>query len=139
MKGWTMKIDVFERLLRQVKGNQCVAYVPTQAKEWGDCRRGRVAVSYGGKVYEYRGTILSVAEKLSLIPNVDHYADVRMVIAGLQSGISNIIAHSEIYDTVRHEYGIVDGQWIQSRTAGKDDYDRELSEFYLSPIPDWAK
>lgn len=91
-----MKIETLVALLRDRKDPAANAWVTNDKK---------VAVSFFayGKVFEYRGSIYSVAQRLGLIPEVDIPATARAVAEKLRAGY-NVISAAALIDTLRHEH-----------------------------------
>jgi len=81
--------------------------------------------SRGGKVYEYRNTILGLAEQLRLIPLIDCNAEARRVIAELGAS-EHAIAPIAAVDTVRFH-----APWpVEYEHAGEDAYGRRLAQYW---------
>ena len=138
-----MKIETFERLLQDRKGNGARAYVPDSRS---GSRQARVAVSFTptGKVYYYRGSIHAVAAHLDLIPSIDVVADSERIVQELLT-IGASIGFQGCTDTVRMllwERGIVvpdDNGWSSAGTrvplvtlpAERDKFDWAQYEYRL--------
>jgi hypothetical protein len=115
-----MLISTFNSLLRN-KYPTGSAYVPdVYGKQVRSCK---VSVTYaeGSKAYTYSGTILSIAERLGLIPEINVVRESEAIVRGLVSGAS-MVGHVECYDTVR--FALPEGMYLVQSDYSIDDYDR---------------
>lgn len=121
-----MTIDTFNQLLAAARPG-ARAYVP-QARDTGR-RQARVAVVYreGGQVYEYRGSIGAVAERLDLIPAVNVMAESRRVASALRCG-ETATGWTALYDTVAYLLGAV----VETAPAPVDAHDRPQYTYSLA-------
>ena len=131
-----MKIEILTQLLKDKKDESAYAYIPEKS---GKPVRGKVAVVFqaGGKVYEYKGDIHDVAERLGLIPTIEHWSEAMKVVNHFASGnTTHIISFSELSDTIYSECYKKTGIEIRciysySLEHHTDEYDRGLSEYAL--------
>lgn len=130
-----MKIEALTKLLQNKYGDGAYAYIP---EKQGKSRRSKVAVVFNtnGKVYEYASTIHGVADRLHLIPQVEHWNEAMKVINHFAAGNTNpIVSFAELCDTVR--ITAYDTLGIEIKTGRMyldgitDEYDRHLEEFYV--------
>lgn len=120
-----MLISTFNTQLKN-KHPQAEAYIPEKIGK----RQNLVCVTYSpnSKVYEYTGTILSIAQRLNLIPQIDNQSDGQKIANLLKSGQTNIIGYKETFDTIQYYLG----QSIDYTDAGLDDFDRPLVSYKIS-------
>jgi len=122
------------------KLSQCLAKNGGHA--WiDDKKRVNVVFGAGGKVYSYRSmTIYQVAEHLGLIPTWNVVDESGRIGALLMDGNASVIGYAGCTDTLNHmtmaEY-LGDTRHVQSDTAGRDEYDRELSIYQVGDRPTW--
>jgi hypothetical protein len=129
-----MRIEVLTELLKDSKGPG--AWAESKGKV-GGVKKSKIAVYFGsGRVYEYAGSVYQVAEKLNLIPAWNVVDESNRIASLLLAGQVSVIGFTGCHDTLRHvnmpEY------WIESSYVGKDEYDRELSEYRIGERPNWA-
>ena len=119
-----MKITTLNQLLKN-KNPQARAYVPEKVGK----RQPAVNVVFNPdeKVYTYKGSILSVAEKLNLIPEVDIGAEAKEAISTLKAS-GSATAHVECSDTINHGLGMP-GKYAQEVSRDKDEFDRVVVTF----------
>lgn len=122
-----MKIETFVSQLRE-KNPTGNAYVVEKSGK----RKVAVAVTFStnGKVYTYKGTIVGIAEKLGLIPEIDVVEESNRVISLLKNN-EPAISYAHCADTIRHFSGLN----VDSKPAGTDDFDRPLVEFFIDNTP----
>ena len=131
-----MKIETFNQNLQKKNGPEASAYVPT--KYATDSRKCKVAVVYttGGKVYEYAGTILQVAERLDLIPAQPCTTeDAERIVSELLSGVSVTTGRVGSSDTVKAYIEERGGNWwgVQKENERQDEYGRCLCDYTYDP------
>jgi len=98
-------------------------------------RAGQFAVSYrddGHRPYIYRSrSVYALAERLELIPDVDIMQEARETALFLaQYPSAAYRAHAGLIDTMRALHP-AQGARYEYRAAGLDEYDRNMSEYYL--------
>jgi hypothetical protein len=120
-----MNIIILDSLVKAKYGSNAIAFVaPNSGK------RGKVNVSFGAKCYAYTGSILSVAERLNLIPaRPDHYQECeRLEHELLVFGVA--FSFGEYIDTLRHLYNhLPDGKTYDASPDHLDDYDRQIYRY----------
>lgn len=128
-----MLISTFNTQL-QKKHPQATAYVP-DGFGTGKRKANQVNVVYSpnGKVYEYKGTILSVAERLGLIPEINYEMEAQRIASELKHNTREVIGHDGCQDTVRYLFE----KWVETKDAGVDEFDRPLVIFYISTESKW--
>lgn len=116
-----MKIETFEKLLK-TENSQATAYVPEKVGK----RQAMVNVVFtpNGKVYSYKGTILQVAEKLELIPEINVDTESKKAIASLKE-TGSAVTPIECFDTINYNYN-VPGKVLQEVNRSKDEFNREI-------------
>ena len=135
-----MKIETFEQLLREKKGQGARAYVPVASGS----RQSRVAVSFvpDGKTYYYRGSIYAIAATMGLIPEKNVPVDSTRVVRELVS-VGRSVGYTASSDTVRSmlsDRGIdtFDQEtWadrLECNPIGSDDYGYELAKYRLEGV-----
>lgn len=119
-----MLISTFNQYL-QKKHPQASAYIPDKI---GKRQPNQVNIIYSpdGKIYEYKGSILSVAERLNLIPEINYETESKIIASQLKSG--STIGHNGCQDTVRYLLQ----KWVEVEPAGLDEFDRPLMLFKIS-------
>lgn len=120
-----MKIETLNALLQ-------VKHPGARATVNGRGGAGRIACAIsltytpGGKVYEYRNTILGLAEQLGLIPLIDCNVVAREVIGKLAKG-EQVTASINAVDTIRYH-----APWpIGWEPIGEDQYGRRLARYWV--------
>lgn len=115
-----MKIKVFNQLWQEKHPGSLV-----QAGE-----KGGVELTYSpeGKIYRYKGSIYSIAERLGLIPEVDYEKLGSEINLRLVSGEREVVAPAGCGDTCRHTWQNLNSS-IEESSYGRDEYDRELSSY----------
>lgn len=129
-----MLISTFNTQL-QKKHPQAIAYIP-DGFGTGKRQANQVNVVYSpnGKVYEYKGTILTIAEKLGLIPSIDYGNEGENIASQLKDN-QEIIGHNGSQDTIRYYLGV--GFNLDYTEAGQDEFDRPLLKFFLTEKSAW--
>lgn len=127
-----MLISTFNTQL-QKKHPQAIAYVP-DGFGTGKRKANTVCVVYSpnGKVYEYKGSILSVAERLGLIPEINYEVEAQKIASELKHN-AEVIGHDGCQDTIRYLLE----KWVETKDAGVDEFDRPLVIFYISTESKW--
>ena len=122
-----MKIEKFVEQLKKQYPTANAYVVESKGK-----RKVSVNVSYSetGKIYAYSGTIVGIAERLGLIPDIDVNKESERVVSALLSGESPI-SYAHCSDTVRYTSGLR----IDYRPSGVDDFDRALVEYFIDNSP----
>lgn len=125
-----MLISTFNAQL-QKKHPQAIAYVPDKI---GKRKANTVCVVYSpnGKVYEYKGSVLSVAERLGLIPEINYEVEAQKIASELKHS-AEVIGHDGCQDTIR----CLLEKWVETKDAGVDEFDRSLVIFYISTESKW--
>jgi len=118
-----MKIETFAKLWQE-------KYPTGSAENMG--RTVRVTYSSNGKVYNYHGSVYSVAERLNLIPDININTQANKIIAALKDD-KEIIAPSGCLDTVVWMWGACnDNPAPHSELhVGTDEFDRPLDRYFL--------
>ena len=119
-----MKIETFNELLKTQKF-QAYAYIP----EKGGKRENVVNVVFtpNGKVYTYKGTILDVATRLDLVPEIDIQAESGRAVADLLD-TGSAVAHIECADTINY---LLPGKTIEETGRAVDEFDRPIATFAI--------
>ena len=120
-----MLIQTLDLLVKARYGSNAIAFVaPNSGK------RGKVNVSFGSKCYAYSGSILSITERLGLIPGrPDHYQECERLEREIAD---NGIAYSfgEYIDTLRHCYNhLPDGKTYDATPDHIDEFDRQIYSY----------
>lgn len=130
-----MNMSTLQTLLEARHG--CAARCHAVYASRGDRSRvSKVSIVYheGGKVYEYAGTILKVAQRLDLIPRVNHSAVTASALLGLRA-VRMFVAPIECADDIRLAYGTDDkGKTVHFDYSEyfTDDYGNHLAVYYLA-------
>lgn len=119
-----MQIVTFNTLLK-IENPQAEAYVPEKVGK----RQSKVNVIYSpdSKIYGYKGTILSVAKRLNLIPEVNVEAESKQALKDLKA-TGQAIAHIECSDTINY-YLDIPGKVAQEVSREIDEYGLEVATF----------
>lgn len=128
-----MRIETFNKLLKS-KNPQGYAYIPEKVGK----RQNAVAVVFtpGGKVYTYKGTILAIAERLGLIPEVNVEVESRKAIKSLkETGLA--VAPVECSDTINHFLNIP-GKLAQEVSRVEDEFGRKIATFEIGVRGEWV-
>lgn len=129
-----MRIGTFDRLLKGKHGQGTSAYVPERRGK----RRQAIAVSYSssGKCYYYSGSILSVAERLDLIPEIDVQAESKRIARELKD-TGKAEGHRVCIDTVVFHLDVPVGKVVDCDDNGVDEFDRPMATFFIASN-DWV-
>lgn len=127
-----MKIETLNKLF-QAKNPQGRVYIAYPVKNGYETRSHTISVVYkvDGKVYEYRSTIVALAQRLDLIPNDDITTIAKRVYTALQTQDS-VIDQAGASDTVRYM-----GINVDIASAGDDEYGRKLTEYRKITNDEW--
>lgn len=127
-----MRIEIFNKLFKS-ENPQGYAYIPEKVGK----RQNAVAVVFtpGGKVYTYKGTILAVAERLDLIPEVNVEAESLKAIKSLkETGLA--VAPIECSDTINYFLSIP-GKLAQEVSRTVDEFGRQIATFEIG-VSEWV-
>lgn len=124
-----MKIETFNELLK-AKNPNGYAFVPDKQ----DKRQTAISVVFeaNGKAYTYQGTILSVAERIGLVPEIDINAEAQKATDEL---IKN--GHTTTYLVCRDTITHLLGQSIRVISKFDDEFSRSMAVFEIAPKSEW--
>lgn len=128
-----MKIERLNQLLQQ-DYPASAAWIPEKSGK----RQAQVNVRFfpNSKVYTYSGTILSVAGRLGLIPEIDVSAEAEAAVAQLRNGQSAIV-HIEAIDTIRYlAYPLLVGD--MPAAEDEDEFGRKLVQVSVVEDDPWV-
>lgn len=117
-----MQITTFEKLWQE-KNPGGIARV-------GKGRKVEVTFRPDGKIYRYQGSILNVADRLELIPEIVIEDEVKQAMKALKSG-KETTSFVEIEDTLVWTWGSRKGR-IDSRNSTTDEFDRQIITFFIT-------
>jgi hypothetical protein len=121
-----MLIETFEQLWQQ-QNPEGKAWVPDKYAT-NERANNVVCVTFNenSKVYTYKGTILQVATRLDLIPEIN-VTDESEVLANEVKTNGFAIGHIECADTVQYLLG----ECVKTTDSGKDEFGRKVVKFEI--------
>ena len=119
-----MQIEKLESLLRDSGKSEAHVFVKSNRKGG----RGKVCIAYtpAGKVYEYSGSVASIAAKLGFTPTADVPRLSRQVVEFLKT-VPEHTDLAELADTV----AFLSSSQITSDDSGQDEWERPLRTYRL--------
>ena len=130
-----MNIQKFNQLLKAAKSPNATAYIPEKSGK----RLNKVAVVYspGGTVYTYGGSLMAVAEKMNLVPEVSVVAEAKEAVTQLRETGRSGRFHSWILDTVRFNLNMPGKNAVEEK-PGRDEFGRKTACFVLEDVGAWV-